>query len=198
MSQADAARMLPLPHWQPPFRIRSAQQKDLESIVAVLVSSFYPQAQATQWLYWLMRIGLKEDIKTRLRTPADQYVCLVATTIDPESAHSSSVVGTAELSRRPCETWRLLPPKRAYVSNLAIDKAYRRRGAAHQLLRASEKIAFSWGFHQIYLHVMADNLVARALYAQAGYQQCGVSNPVLSRLGLRPERLLLSKRIDFK
>lgn len=198
MSQANAARTLPLPHWQPPFRIRSAQSKDLESIVAVLISSFYPQAKATQWLYWLMRLGIKEDIRTRLKTPASQYVCLVATTVDPVSAQSASVIGTAEISQRPCETWRLLPPKRAYVSNLAISMAYRRQGVAHQLLQASEKIALSWGFHQVYLHVMADNPAARALYAQAGYRECAVSNPVLSRLRLRPERLLLAKRIDSR
>ncbi len=195
MSQADAARTLPLSHWQPPFRVRSAQQKDLEPIVVVLLSSFYPQAKATQWLYWLMRLGIKEDIKTRLKTPASQYVCLVATTVDAESAQSASVIGTAEISQRPCEAWRLLPPKRAYVSNLAIGLAYRRQGAAHQLLRASEKIALSWGFRSVYLHVMADNPAARALYAQAGYQERAISNPVLSGLGIRPKRLLLSKRI---
>ena len=198
MSQANAERTLPIPYQQPPFRVRSAQLADLVQIVGVLLSSFYPQAQATQWLYWLMRIGIKEDIKTRLKTPASQYVCLVATTVDLETAQSGAVVGTAEISQRPCEAWRLLPPKRAYISNLAISAAYRRRGVAHQLLRTSEKIAFSWGFHRVYLHVMADNPAARALYTQAGYQQCGVSNPVLSGLGLRPERLLLSKQIGSK
>ncbi|MEM8503363.1 MAG: GNAT family N-acetyltransferase [Cyanobacteria bacterium P01_D01_bin.1] len=196
MSQANAARALPLSHWRPPFRIRSAQQKDLGAIVAVLLSSFYPQAKATQWLYWIMRMGIKEDIKTRLKTSASQYVCLVATTVDPESAQSVDVVGTAEISQRPCEAWRLLPPKRAYISNLAISADYRRQGVAHQLLRASEKIALSWGFHRVYLHVMADNPAARALYTQAGYRECAVSNPVLSGLGLRPQRLLLSKRIE--
>ncbi|MGB3788413.1 MAG: GNAT family N-acetyltransferase [Phormidesmis sp.] len=195
MSQVNAERTLSSPYGQQPFRIRSAHQKDLSQIVAVLLSSFYPQAQATQWLYWLMRLGIKEDIKTRLKTPASQYVCLVATTVDPESAQSGRVVGTAEISQRPCEAWRLLPPKRAYVSNLAISTAYRRQGVAHQLLQTSEKVAQRWGFHRVYLHVMADNPAARALYTQAGYQQCGVSNPILSGLGLRPERLLLSKQI---
>lgn len=76
------------PYRQQPFRIRSAYQKDLTQIVVVLLSSFYPQAQATQWLYWIMRLGIKEDIKTRLKTPASQYACLVATAVDVTSAQS--------------------------------------------------------------------------------------------------------------
>ncbi|MBE9061871.1 GNAT family N-acetyltransferase [cf. Phormidesmis sp. LEGE 11477] len=197
MFQVNTELTMP-PYRQQTFRIRSAQPKDLTQIVAVLLSSFYPQAQATQWLYWLMRLGMREDIKTRLKTPASQYACLVATAVDLTSAQAGKVVGTAEISQRPCEAWRLLPPKRAYISNLAIEVAYRRQGAAQQLLNTSEKIAFSWGFHRVYLHVMADNAAAKALYMQAGYRHCGVGNPILSGLGLRPERLLMSKQIVCK
>ncbi len=197
MSSANAERTLSSSYRWQPFRVRSAQRPDLPQIVAVLLASFYPQAQATQWLYWLMRIGIQEDIKTRLKTSANQYVCLVAIAVEATSAYSTGVVvGTAELSQRPCESWRLFPPKRAYLSNLAIAPNHRRQGAAQQLLSTCESIACSWGFHQIYLHVMADNAAAQSLYRQAGYQQCSVSNPILSGLGLRPERLLLSKQLQ--
>ncbi|MGB3670243.1 MAG: GNAT family N-acetyltransferase [Phormidesmis sp.] len=194
MSSANAERALSSSYQWQPFRIRSAQRQDLSQIVAVLLASFYPQAQATQWLYWLMRIGIQEDIKTRMKTPTNQYACLVAIAVEPDSAYSTGVVvGTAEVSQRPCESWRLFPPKRAYLSNLAIAPDSRRQGAAQQLLSTCESIALGWGFHRIYLHVMADNLAAQSLYRQAGYQRCAVSNPILSGLGLRPERLLLSK-----
>ncbi len=196
MSSANAERVVSLPYQWQPFRIRSAQRNDLPQIVAVLLASFYPQAKATQWLYWLMRIGIQEDIKTRLKTPANQYACLVAIALDADTAQSTSdVAGTAEISQRPCETWRFFPPKRAYLSNLAVAPAYRRRGAANQLIETCESIALSWGYHRIYLHVMADNSAAQALYHQAGYRPCEVSNPILSGLGLRPERLLLSKQL---
>lgn len=203
MSEANAERALlfsakaddPQNSAQPPFRIRAAQRKDLPQIVSVLLASFYPQTQANPWLYWLMRIGIQEDIKTRLKTPANQYVCLVAAKVDPDSAQTAGVVGTAEISQRPCETWRFLPPKRAYLSNLAITHNHRRKGAAQQLIRTCETVALGWGFHRVYLHVMANNTAAKNLYQQAGYQTCEVSNPILSGLGLRPERLLLSKQI---
>ena len=196
MSSANAERSVPRPYQWQPFRIRSAQRKDLPQIVTVLLASFYPGAQATQWLYWLMRVGIKEDIKTRLKTPANQYACLVALVLDADTAQSTGdIVGTAEISQRPCEAWQVFPPKRAYLSNLAIDPGYRRRGVANQLLSTCETIALSWRYHRIYLHVMANNSAAQALYSQAGYQPCEVSNPVLSKLGLRPERLLLSKQL---
>ncbi|MEM6868694.1 MAG: GNAT family N-acetyltransferase, partial [Cyanobacteria bacterium P01_C01_bin.121] len=196
MSSANAEHAArPSYQWHP-FRIRSAQRKDLPQIVAVLLTSFYPQARATQWLYWLMRVGIQEDIKTRLKTPANQYACLVAISLDPDSAQSTGeVIGTVEISQRPCEAWRFLPPKRAYLSNLAIAPSHRRQGAANQLIATCETIAVSWGYRRIYLHVMANNSAAQALYRQAGYQPCEVSNPILSGLGLRPERLLLSKSL---
>ncbi|MEO0768422.1 MAG: GNAT family N-acetyltransferase [Cyanobacteria bacterium J06649_4] len=195
MSQANAESASPFHYKRPLFRIRAAQRKDLPQIVSVLLASFYPQAQATQWLYWLMRIGIQEDIKTRLKTPVNQYACLVAATVDPTSGQTRDVIGTAEISQRPCEAWRFFPPKRAYLSNLAISHHHRRQGAAEQLLDTCENIALSWGFHRVYLHVMANNTAAQALYTKAGYGPCEVSNPILSGLGLRPKRLLLSKNI---
>jgi ribosomal protein S18 acetylase RimI-like enzyme len=195
MSATNAGAVLSPAYRQQPFRIRAAQLKDLPQIAGVLVSSFYPRAEATQWLYWIMRLGIQEDIKTRLKTPASQYTCLVATAVDPSSAQSGPVIGTIEISQRPCEAWQVFPPKRAYLSNLAISHLHRRQGAAQQLLLTCETIALRWGFHQVYLHVMADNPAAQALYQQAGYRPCEVSNPILSGLGFRPQRLLLSKSV---
>lgn len=203
MSATNAERARPFAHRQLPFRIRAAQPKDLEQIVSVLIGSFYPQARANQWLYWIVRLGIQEDIRTRLKTPASHYACLAATTLYLPATQSDTnaagqpckIVGTAEISQRPCESWQLFAPKRAYLSNLAVNPAYRRQGAARQLLQTCENVALSWGFHRVYLHVMADNEAARALYARAGYQLCEIGNPILSGLGLRPQRLLLSKTV---
>ena len=178
------------------FRIRAAQPKDLSQIVTVLLNSFYMQAKATQWLYWILRIGIQEDVKAKIKLSAEQYACLVATTLHPESGRTDKVIGTAEISQRPCETWQIFPPQRAYLSNLAVSPDYRKQGAAKQLITTCEAIASRWGFRHLYLHVMADNSAAKHLYEQMGYQRCEVSNPILSTLGLRPQRLLLSKRLS--
>ncbi|KPQ37408.1 MAG: Acetyltransferase [Phormidesmis priestleyi Ana] len=195
MPTTDAERETPASYPHQSFRIRAAQFKDIGPIASVLLNSFYVQARATQWLYWILRLGIQEDLKTKIKSPVNQYACLVATTLHPDSAQSSAVVGTAEISQRPCETWQLFPPKRAYLSNLAISPTHRRAGAARQLLFTCESIAVSWGFSHIYLHVMADNADAQRLYRRAGYRPCEVSNPILSGCGLRPQRLLLSKAV---
>lgn len=198
MPATNTERETPVSYREQPFRIRAARPSDLTQMVNVLLISFYTQVQATQWLYWILRIGIQEDIKVKIKSPTTQYACLVATTVHPDSAPSDEVIGTAEVSQRPCETWQLFPRKRAYLSNLAVSPAHRRAGAAQQLLSTCENIALSWGFHAVYLHVMADNAAAQALYSQAGYQLCEVSNPVFSGLGLRPQRLLLSKQMLSK
>ena len=208
MTATNGERILPAER-PVSIRVRAARSEDLPRIVAVLLTSFYPKAKATQWLYWLMRIGIKEDIKTRLKSASDQYACLVAARIESASTAAQSgvasgtapvtvsgtVIGTVEISQRACETWRFFPPRRAYLSNLAVDYTYRRQGAATKLLHTCETVALSWGFHRTYLHVMANNQAAQKLYEQAGYRPCEVSNPVLAGLGLRPERLLLSKQL---
>jgi len=117
MPTTDAERETPASYPHQSFRIRAAQFKDIGPIASVLLNSFYVQARATQWLYWILRLGIQEDLKTKIKSPVNQYACLVATTLHPDSAQSSAVVGTAEISQRPCETWQLFPPKRAYLSN---------------------------------------------------------------------------------
>ena len=202
------------------IRVRTARSEDIPRIVTLLLASFYPHLNTTHWFYWLMRIGIREDIRTRLRTNSDRYACLVAVGHDSRTYPSKNteqttvqarqpspvssapivgnipIVGTVEISLRPCETWRFFPPQRAYLSNLAIDPTYRRKGTAKQLLHTCENVAIQWGFHRIYLHVMANNKAAQALYEQAGYEPCEVSNPILASLGISPERLLLSKRLS--
>lgn len=147
-------------------RVRAARTEDVPQIIAVLLGSFYPKVEATHWFYWLMRIGIREDIRTRLKTHSSQYACLVAAQVSSTASHQQSagtVIGTIEISMRPCETWRLFPPRRVYLSNLAIDPIHRRQGAAKQLLHTCESVALQWGFNRAYLHVMADNQAAIAL-----------------------------------
>ena len=211
------------------IRVHTARSEDIPRIVTLLLASFYPHLNTDHWFYWLIRIGIREDIRTRLKTNSERYACLVAVSLDSwtypsknleqtktqarqtgsvvstsiadvpiarTSTAGTSIIGTIEISQRPCETWRFFPPQRAYLSNLAIDSAHRRQGAAKQLLQVCESVALQWGFHCIYLHVMANNKAAQALYQQAGYEPCEVSNPIMASLGIRPERLLLVKRLS--
>jgi ribosomal-protein-alanine N-acetyltransferase len=61
----------------------------------------------------------------------------------------------------------------AEVLTLAVDPDARRQGRARLLLRRFLGLAGSKGAVTVFLDVAADNIPARALYAQAGFAEAG-------------------------
>ena len=184
---------LPLDLDPTPYRIRAAQVKDLQQLAEVLASSFYPPLGWRRYLYPVLRFSIYEDIKQRLQAKHQYYKCLTAIIHDNGRHRHDLVVGTVEMSHRRY-SWRVFnQPQQIYLSNLAVREGYRRRGAARQLLRASEQQALDWGFREIYLHVMSDNNRARQLYQHMGYRVQRVETTLLSLLNVQPQRILLKK-----
>ncbi|NEP17401.1 MAG: GNAT family N-acetyltransferase [Leptolyngbya sp. SIO4C1] len=177
-------------------QIRTAKSADLPQLTEILVSSFYPQTQLNRWVYPLIRIGIREDLKLRLANRSHQYCCLVAVCPAAEAAASSAsaqIIGTVELSVRAYALWPPFQARHPYVANLAVRANYRRRGAARQLLRACEDVVRTWGYSSIYLHAAASNDQALQLYQQLDYRprlsaQCAF-------LRLASPRVLLSKSL---
>jgi ribosomal protein S18 acetylase RimI-like enzyme len=58
-----------------------------------------------------------------------------------------------------------------YIDALATDSAHRRRGAARILLEEAEREALELGLKAVTLDTTLDNDVARALYADAGFDE---------------------------
>jgi ribosomal protein S18 acetylase RimI-like enzyme len=76
-----------------------------------------------------------------------------------------------EEDRRIVATTLLSFSKRAgYVSMVAVDPAYRRRGFARRLLERAREATVARGKPYIALDVLAANAPARALYASLGYR----------------------------
>lgn len=158
----DRVSILPPDYW-----LRSAHSEDLSSLVELLLKSFYPESHSNCYLYPLIRLGIQEDIKRRLKNSKHQYACLVvvyeSVTMDAE------IVGTVEISLRS-QLWQPLHPRHPYVANLAVEYHHRRCGLAQQMLLACESITQMWGLKKLYLHVATDNPSAIALYQKIGYQ----------------------------
>lgn len=55
------------------------------------------------------------------------------------------------------------------ISNVAVAPEYRRRGIAHELMRAAIQAARERGGHTITLQVRADNVAAQSLYQKLGF-----------------------------
>ncbi|MEM8639815.1 MAG: GNAT family N-acetyltransferase [Cyanobacteria bacterium P01_G01_bin.54] len=172
------------------FSIHSAQLRDAQGLAALLADSFHPPNSWLFWLYPLLRLGIYEDLRMRLRQRQCQYECLTAIR-EPQP----KVIGTVELAVRPVHDGHCIF-EAPYLSNVAVHPRYRRRGIATQLLLRAEQQAIAWGFRDIYLHVLERNQPAQALYAGLGYQLISTEFTYINWLLQQPRQVLLHKRLE--
>ncbi|XGV99698.1 MAG: N-acetyltransferase family protein [Leptolyngbya sp. BL-A-14] len=175
--------------------VRPAQLHDLAELVEILSGSFYPHTGVMRWFLPILRIGVYEDLRYRLRSslPSD-YVCLVAVMALPEG--QTNLAGTVEMSLRSTTPFQLRSLPYPYLSNLAVRLDARRQGVAQKLLAACETIALDLGFQDLYLHVLEDNQQARQLYTKAGYQTKQTDSLWPCWFLGYPRKLLLHKRLS--
>ncbi|WP_052128431.1 GNAT family N-acetyltransferase [Neosynechococcus sphagnicola] len=182
---------------QPPLQISAAQPQHLQGLATILTDSFHPTLRSLSWFYALLRAGIYEDLRHRLRHASPYDICLIALDLDPSSSTlPMPLMGTVELGVRSlAPPWQIRPAV-PYLSNLAVDAAFRGRGIAKQLLLACEGIVLAWEFQDLYLHVLENNYPARRLYEQMGYQLQQVDGYWGVRLWRQPRRLLLHKPLN--
>lgn len=185
------------------FLIRIAKPKDLMSIAEILTDSFHSRQGMMGWAYTFLRLGIYEDLRNRIRSKSEHYLCFVTVVVkDTQSTEELStiededLVGTVEMSMRSLNPWQLDSFEYVYLSNLAVDSNYRRLGVAQQLLNCCERKALEWGFCDLYLHVLENNYNARRLYYRAGYRLQEVEWTWGSLLLGQPRKLFLRKQIS--
>lgn len=175
-----------------------ARSQDLDRLAEVLTDSFHPRQGTNRWTYPLLKFGIYEDIKARLRAHASRYACLVAVVpVVTHNGEDSEIAGTVELTLRST-SWYFGAPQYPYISNLAVSTEYRRRGIAKQLLYQCEATAAKWGFRKLYLHVLDNNQQARNLYQSSGYVIQRIETTYGAWLFRRPRKMLLSKAIKSR
>lgn len=81
----------------------------------------------------------------------------------------------------------------AYINNIAVDPAHRRRGAAAALLDALEEQAAARGAQDLTLEVRPSNLPAVSLYRARGFADIGQRSGFYENP--REDALLMRKRI---
>lgn len=179
------------------FRIRAAQSVDLAGLAELLADGFHSQEGILGWAYPLLRLGIYEDLRNRLRSTSPHHICLVA--IDPTATCTSAVedlAGTVEMSLRSTDLWQCNGSGYPYLSNLVVRTTHRRRGVARQLLLNCERVALSWGYQDLYLHVLENNHQARQLYFKLGYRLHQVDGRWSAWLLGRPRQLFLHKHLS--
>lgn len=119
------------------FTIRTAQQQDLTLLAEILTDSFHSCQGMLRWVYPILRLGIYEDLRNRIRTSSPHYACLVAVaTISGVSGARERVVGTVELSMRHLSPWRSNASQYPYISNLAVSKSCRRQGGSSRIAQS--------------------------------------------------------------
>ena len=135
------------------FSIRIAKPQDLKDISEILTNSFYSRDGIMGYMYPFLRLGIYEDLRNRIRSKSQHYLCIVAMIVkEAKSTENLSaiggqdLVGIVEINVRSLQQngllslnpWQLDDVEYAYLSNLAVDSNYRRLGIAQQLLNFCE------------------------------------------------------------
>lgn len=179
------------------FDIRRVQDHDLTTLAEILADSFHARTGLMSWAYPMLRLGIYEDLRNRLRSNLPHYVCLVAIAkFSTVTGYREELAGTVEIALRSNSSWQLGKSQYPYISNLAVRKSCRRHGVARQLLLTCEQTAREWGFQDLYLHVLEDNEQAQQLYIKTGYKLRQVELSYLSWWLRRPKRLFLQKHLS--
>jgi ribosomal protein S18 acetylase RimI-like enzyme len=179
------------------FQIRAAQAVDLSGMAELLADSFHSSDGIWGWTHPLLRLGIYEDLRNRLRASSPHHICLVAfEQTFTSTSRSDDLAGTVEMALRSNEVWQCERSRYLYLSNLAVHPTCRRRGVAQQLLLNCEQVAISWGFQDLYLHVLENNHQARQLYCKLGYRLQLVDSGWSTWLMGRPRQLFLHKHLN--
>ncbi len=176
-------------------QVRGARLKDIKPLADVLLHSFHTGQGWASWLLPLLRLGIWEDLRTRLGGNTPYYQCLVAireAAAKPPASEPEEILGTVEISLKP---WLPRPSATGYIANLAVVKAHRRRGIARQLLLKCEQVAKGWNCRSLSLHVLENNWGAKTLYFSLGYQCQQTEGNLRHLLFQSPRRLRLVKTL---
>ncbi|KAG4966684.1 hypothetical protein AAZX31_12G001900 [Glycine max] len=134
-------------------------------------------------------------------SPPNRYACLVAEPAinDPDSP--KQLVGVIDVTvLRDQNVLQHLPPEAEeylYISGIAVSKTFRRKKIATALLKACEMLSILWGFEFLALRAYEEDLGARKLYANAGYQVVSRDPPWTSNWIGRKCRVLMIKRTSL-
>lgn len=134
-------------------------------------------------------------------SPPNRYACLVAEPAKNDPDSPKQLVGVIDVTvLRDQNVLQHLPPEAEeylYISGIAISNTFRRRKIATALLKACDMLSILWGFEFLALRAYEEDLGARKLYANAGYQVVSRDPPWTSNWIGRKCRVLMIKRTSF-
>jgi ribosomal protein S18 acetylase RimI-like enzyme len=154
-----------------PWRLRSAMRiahwREMDAVMSVRLMArayaginsarvFAPRGTLEEWATYLAQL---------IKMPA-------CGTFMPSASLAATESGAAgQVALRGALIATTLQPDTAHIAQIVVDPALRRRGLARDLIETTSAIAAAQGCSRITLLVSADNAPACALYAAAGFKQ---------------------------
>jgi ribosomal-protein-alanine N-acetyltransferase len=84
----------------------------------------------------------------------------------------------------------------AHLLNLSVSPQWQRRGIGRELTHFFLKLSRDYGAERIYLEVRPSNTAARALYADAGFEEVGVRRDYYPAATGREDAVVMERRLQ--
>ncbi|XP_058766691.1 GCN5-related N-acetyltransferase 10, chloroplastic-like [Vicia villosa] len=131
-------------------------------------------------------------------SPPNRYACLVA---ENDQDSPNELVGVIDVTvMRDQDVLEHLPDdaqEYLYVSGIAVSSAFRRMKIGTVMLKACDMLSNLWGFEFLVLRAYEEDVGARTLYTNAGYEVVSKDPPWTSNWIGRKCRVLMIKRISL-
>ncbi|PKI78426.1 uncharacterized protein LOC116198899 [Punica granatum] len=178
-------------------RLDERDEDEMRQVARIQAEAFHePTALFDDLFFQFFQAEVLSGLLYKLRnSPPDRYACLVAEPATEEQPNE--LVGVVDVTvLRDDSVLQHLPGEEEYlyVSGIAVSQSFRRQKVATALLEACAALSSRWGFRYLALRAYEDDLGARKLYSNAGYEVVG-ADPVWVTLIGRKRRVLMIKKI---
>jgi len=145
------------------YYIRNARFKDLTAVANMLVQAFYKTTPLLKNYHELREVDRLQNNFPYNDVNHCMYVAI-------SKADSKKIVGFVDIDFRTNSLQSNAPP-RPYLSDLAVDENWRRKGIARDLIISCERKTMEMKKDILYLRVESENDNALKMYSSLGYHQ---------------------------
>ncbi|KAM7509356.1 hypothetical protein LguiA_019809 [Lonicera macranthoides] len=186
--------------WQ--VRRMVEKEEEMRMVTQVQAQAFHePVLFFNDLFFQFFQAEVFSGLLYRLRnSPSDRYACLVAESASNAHAPEQGwkIAGVVDVTvLRDEDVLQHLPAgvnEYLYVSGIAVLSNFRRRKVATTLLKGCEILSLRWGYKYLVLRAYEDDLGARKLYTNAGYEMVSGDPPWTTTWIGRKRRVLMIKR----
>ena len=174
-------------------RFRRARYDELGRLADLMTDCFHPRLRRNPLLRPLRYLLELDRLQGNFPyDDLDLHFYLVACSGEDDD----EIVGFCDVDGRVGEAAKKVRRPQPYLSDLAVDPAYRRRGIASALVAEAERRAARMGFGELYLGVKASNAPALRMYAERGYEAIEPTGDMVAFVEIQKDLRMFRRWLD--